>query len=457
MKKIKTLIIGSGAAGLTSGIFSGRDSLIISSGHGNSIISPWNCMLADNLKEKMLKSGISNNKKIVSKFIENIPEAIEFLKKNFEIKKSNIGVIPNSKRPGIYCIKKLEKIYKNKGGKVLKGSVTGFLKSRNEIFGVLVKHEKKIKKIFFDNLIIASGGISDLFKYSTGPNKGTEILSLLHAVGILFENIEFQMFHPFLIIDEKMPRVLVSGEILSKMKYVSEGKEFLSEEIKDSLKNNEHHSIFPKMINEFYFQSIKSDIYGILEVSEEWFRKYKKENEFGWIFSGKELGNIKKIKISPAYHYLVGGIKINERCETSLKNVFACGEVSSGLHGFNRIGGLAIPECIVFGKIAAECSSETENRKTPSSLEKIIIQDKISNELKEKLWFGLGPVRNNNNLKNFLEYLNYQKGLIPEFVKMITKISLNRKESVGCFLRDDYPLPNNIKKSYLQGNNFWFE
>lgn len=66
------------------------------------------------------------------------------------------------------------------------------------------------------------------------------------------------------------------------------------------------------------------------------------------------------IHIAPAIHYTMGGIKINPQTQvlkedgSTLKGLFAAGEVSGGLHGNNRIGGNSIAETVVFGRQAGQ-------------------------------------------------------------------------------------------------------
>lgn len=60
----------------------------------------------------------------------------------------------------------------------------------------------------------------------------------------------------------------------------------------------------------------------------------------------------------PALHHTMGGVKINEKCEVlgandqPIPGLFAAGEVTGGIHGANRLGGNAIADAIVFGRIA---------------------------------------------------------------------------------------------------------
>jgi L-aspartate oxidase len=60
----------------------------------------------------------------------------------------------------------------------------------------------------------------------------------------------------------------------------------------------------------------------------------------------------------PVLHYQNGGLVIDERGETTLEGVFACGEIAGGAHGRNRMMGNSLLECAVFGRRAGRAAAE---------------------------------------------------------------------------------------------------
>jgi aspartate oxidase len=60
----------------------------------------------------------------------------------------------------------------------------------------------------------------------------------------------------------------------------------------------------------------------------------------------------------PVLHYQNGGLVIDEHAETTLENVFACGEIAGGTHGRNRMMGNSLLECTVFGRRAGRAAGE---------------------------------------------------------------------------------------------------
>ena len=70
------------------------------------------------------------------------------------------------------------------------------------------------------------------------------------------------------------------------------------------------------------------------------------------------------IKITPAVHHTMGGIVINPKAEVLnekgevISGLFAAGEVTGGVHGANRLGGNAVADFVVFGRIAGQSAAD---------------------------------------------------------------------------------------------------
>jgi succinate dehydrogenase/fumarate reductase flavoprotein subunit len=64
------------------------------------------------------------------------------------------------------------------------------------------------------------------------------------------------------------------------------------------------------------------------------------------------------ILIYPTQHYQNGGLKIDDTCETDVKNLYAAGEVSGGVHGTNRLMGNSLLDVVVFGRRAGVAAAE---------------------------------------------------------------------------------------------------
>jgi succinate dehydrogenase/fumarate reductase flavoprotein subunit len=176
----------------------------------------------------------------------------------------------------------------------------------------------------------------------------------------------------------------------------------------------------------------------------------------------------KPVPISPAAHFLMGGIKIDEGARTTISGLFACGEVAWGLHGANRRGGNALTECLVMGKIAGRNAAQLSESKITMYKGKsdaiAIGKNDVSNDnahfsnktsfkelrrnIREIAWNNAGVVRSEKGLKEGLaaaEMRLKEDLLSASFVlKTILVASLGRKESRGSFQRKDFPYEDNL-------------
>ena len=69
------------------------------------------------------------------------------------------------------------------------------------------------------------------------------------------------------------------------------------------------------------------------------------------------------IKVTAGVHHTMGGVTINSATEvlkadgTAIPGLFAAGEVTGGVHGANRLGGTAVADFVVFGRIAGDSAA----------------------------------------------------------------------------------------------------
>jgi len=181
-------------------------------------------------------------------------------------------------------------------------------------------------------------------------------------------------------------------------------------------------------------------------------------------------------------HYFLGGVKINENCETSVEGLFACGEVAGGLLGSARLGGTAVADTIVFGRRAGLGAAQfakngkdqeidvNQVRKAKRNFVKMTKDNNVSAvdtlaKIQSILWKYIGPVKSEYTLNKALELLGdmseevsnlgarnseeilsaYEARSMLVLGKILASSSLIRKETRGNFWRADYPNPDNKK------------
>ena len=98
------------------------------------------------------------------------------------------------------------------------------------------------------------------------------------------------------------------------------------------------------------------------------FIKAKKDDDLGCMFFDDSLPNdvgpFYAARLWPRVHHTMGGLKINANTEVLnekgevIPGLFAAGEVTGGVHGANRLGGNAVADFTVFGRIAGKAASD---------------------------------------------------------------------------------------------------
>ncbi|GAH71054.1 unnamed protein product, partial [marine sediment metagenome] len=174
------------------------------------------------------------------------------------------------------------------------------------------------------------------------------------------------------------------------------------------------------------------------------------------------------IPVAPAAHYTMGGIKTDTWGQTSLTNLYACGEcTSTGVHGANRLASNSLLEGLVFGNRITQKIKENKSLFSQKIDEEINISyniprgniqgfdpKQIKKELQELMWNKVGIIRNSSDLKKTLQKISEWKFVLKSELKtaedfelanliiladLITNSALQREESRGAHYREDFP------------------
>jgi succinate dehydrogenase/fumarate reductase flavoprotein subunit len=189
------------------------------------------------------------------------------------------------------------------------------------------------------------------------------------------------------------------------------------------------------------------------------------------------------MEVTPTAHHVMGGLRIDRTAKTSLKGLYAAGEVVGGVHGGNRLGGNALAAGQVFGKIAGSSAAAYASRSSlpridrsaleaefsrivaPLERESGISPSRASSNLQSMMWEKAGIFRNEKDLKVVLEFLLEEQKQVTSnlavsnkatryntewisalglqdmllFSEMLVRSALFRQESRGAHYRTDYP------------------
>lgn len=357
------------------------------------------------------------------------------------------------------------------------------LVENNTCDGVVIFHEKnsEYETVYCKTLILATGGLGQLYKYTTNPVGATgDGFALAYNVGAELQDMEFVQFHPTaLAFDDKKNhnRFLISEAVRG------EGAKLCNKDrVQFMYKYDERKELAPRdIVARSIFQEMKATNTTNVYLDTSDIPRDKLIKRFPTI-ANKCLDNgidITKdlIPVAPAAHYFMGGVKTNLKGETSIKGLYAIGEVSStGLHGGNRLASNSLLECVVCAYEVAEFLRNSDlsfdipkNEKfdkiiskyeTPNVENKIDVQN-LKSKLKDLMWNNVGIYRNEKSLNDAINGLNKLEKEFPkqdkylskeeyEFknmlisARLIVKSAIRRKESRGAHYRTDYLETNEV-------------
>jgi fumarate reductase (CoM/CoB) subunit A len=195
------------------------------------------------------------------------------------------------------------------------------------------------------------------------------------------------------------------------------------------------------------------------------------------------------LETGPGAHYSMGGVRVNENCETSVPRLYATGEVAAGMDGAERIdGGPAITWCLTMGYIAGKRAANMARRSgwvdVPSGTvereqnrvaslwdkKKGIRPFEIKKQIKDIMWEFCSLIRHKEGLEKALECVRkiraddinrvcvpepsktYNKGIIEalevmnmvQIAEMVAGSALMREESRKSHFRSDFPERDNV-------------
>ncbi|MFH1756758.1 MAG: FAD-binding protein [Pseudomonadota bacterium] len=336
--------------------------------------------------------------------------------------------------------------------------------------------------------IIASGGAGHLYEINTNPGDLTgNSYSLALESGCTLRDMEFVQFYPCLHLGS--PRVPIYSPILSDGAVLrnKQGDRFLAKYEPDRMESATRDVVSRAIYREIQEgRGIEGGVYLDLTPIPADLLHFRFPDLLK-LFQHHGIDLQKQwIRVAPAAHFFMGGVVIDEHCQTSIPGLFAAGEATGGVQGANRLSGNGLSEPLVFGRIAGrEAARYAQEQRKASAPPQAFSSDWIKGEripdekiaqtrkkIKKLMWEEVGIIRHGVGLTRALQELEVLQRCFAQG-QPASKVSLGnyfevrsmltaaiavvssavfRSESRGAHFREDFPAsnPEMAKSIYLK-------
>lgn len=362
--------------------------------------------------------------------------------------------------------------------------------SDSECKGIILYNELtgEHEIVYSSAVVLATGGMGQLYKYTTNPDGATaDGVDLAYNAGAILQDLEFIQFHPtaLALSPTSKDRFLISEAVRGEgAKLIDKsGKEFMS-------KYSDRRELAPRdVVTRAIYNEMNEEHCSNMYLNATIIDKGKLLKRFPTISrkcneNGIDISSM-PIPVAPAAHYSMGGIKATVEGKTSIRGLYAVGEVAStGLHGANRLASNSLLECVACAYELADYLSFA-NLSVPKKIDDAIMSKiqiysaplsevdydipKLKQDLKNLMWNKVGIIRcekllleakneieemksNFNRTRKCLNQSEYEYRNMLTAAELIVDSALSRKESRGAHSRSDFkatdnnPVHSNIMK-----------
>lgn len=358
--------------------------------------------------------------------------------------------------------------------------VLDLITQEDKCIGVITyKHPDEIEIFYANVVVLAAGGMGQLYKVTTNPSIATgDGVAMACRAGVEISDVEFIQFHPTAFYANENPRFLITEALRGEGAYLIDydGNRFM-------LGVHPLAELAPRdIVTREMFRTMNSTNKDFLFLDATRIPVDKLKSKFPTIFkhcleNGIDISK-DMIPVAPAAHYMSGGVSSDMNGKTTLSGLFVCGEVAcTGVHGANRLASNSLLEGLVVSKrICDILPSEIKELKTdfekvsvsyrqPRGYSKVSIPE--SRDYLQKLMTdNVGVVRTEKTLKLALDAIESSEDILElEFnsvsgfelqnmilaSKLITLSAFERRESRGVHFREDFSFRDelNWKKHFV--------
>jgi len=337
-----------------------------------------------------------------------------------------------------------------------KARVLELIVHRGQCVGVRASVQGRATEIIADVTVLATGGGGQVYRYTTNPVVATgDGYAIAHRAGVTLSDMEFVQFHPTALDTPENPLALISEAVRG------EGATLVNERgIRFMKKAHRLAELAPRDIVSR----------AIARQQRAGHRVYLDARKLAATFARRFPGILALcrargidprrdlIPVTPAAHYMMGGIVTDLRGRSSLERLYAVGEVSrTGVHGANRLASNSLLEGLVFAERVARDILEAEPLKAmpkPGKWSVPLLKDRgaaqvAADSTREIMWHHAGVVRTAAGLRSAREKLKHIEKRLPvgateelnlvQTAQLIVEGAMRRKESRGGHFRSDFP------------------
>ena len=316
-------------------------------------------------------------------------------------------------------------------------------------------------------VVLATGGCGQLYRVSTNPDVATgDGVAVAYRAGAEIMDMEFIQFHPTALAMPGVPVFLISEAVRGEGGLLRDatGRRFMPEY--DDRAELAPRDIVARAIHTELATSRSDCVYLDVthlpaeRVSARFPQIYRYCLEHGLDMTEEP------IPVSPAAHYLMGGVRTNVWGETTVPGLYACGECAcQAVHGANRLASNSLLETVVFARRVVEraLAAGDEPVAAPLTLGASALPEPRPAEappldragLQALMWEQVGIVRDGDSLARARATLSAWQALALEPIgrpahelvnlalcgRLVAEGALRREESRGAHQRRDFPEP----------------
>ncbi|MCD8299117.1 MAG: L-aspartate oxidase [Opitutae bacterium] len=289
----------------------------------------------------------------------------------------------------------------------------------------------KISAFRADAVVLAAGGIGQVYQYTTNPDIATgDGIAMAYRAGALVRNMEFVQFHPTALFATDGSRELISESVRGEGAILRDisGRAFMKEY--DARGDLAPRDVVARAIDSEMKKTGAPHVWLDITHEPESYLRERFPHIFGVCLAHGINMAKDKIPVVPAEHYLCGGVKTDMNAATNVPGLYACGETAcTGLHGANRLASNSLLEAVVLAHNGAAAVKEYLSRQkadAPAEIpewqdgnvqdsdERVVIAHNWD-EVRRAMWDYVGIVRTTKRLHRALRRVTMLKKEINDY------------------------------------------